>query len=57
MPFKTIEALAIALLGDQLSVDELQAALRGLHPTQRLSLFERLDQLQFAPEDQTAEGR
>jgi hypothetical protein len=57
MPFKTIEALAIALLGNQLSVDDLQAALKGFHPKQRLKLFEQLDQLQTPPEDQVAQGR
>jgi hypothetical protein len=50
MNFKTLEALAIALLGNQLSVDDFQVAMKGLNSRQRLQLFEQLEELQETPD-------
>ena len=57
MQHKSLEALAIALLGNQLTVDELQAELKGLNPKQKFSLFERLDQLQTPVEQKLTESQ
>jgi hypothetical protein len=53
MNFGSLEALMRALLGNQLSVDDLQNELKGLHPKQRLQLFEKLDEVQRLRESKT----
>jgi hypothetical protein len=56
MQHKSLEALVIALLGNKLTVDELQAELKGLNPKQRLGLFERLDLMQTPVEEKLTQS-